>query len=196
MSHIVLLGDSILDNGAYSSPEPDVASHLRSIVGEAHRVSLLARDGDVIRGVLDQLLELPRDATQIVVSAGGNDILGHQWLLGEPAESVAAALLVFAAPLASFGARYREVASRLRETHIPTALCTVYNGNLGAEQAPAATVAVRLFNDVIQSLAYEHGFGLLELRRVCTGPDDYANPIEPSGRGGEKIAQAIAGWVG
>ena len=28
-------------------------------------------------------------------------------------------------------------------------------------------------------------------RIICTEPRDYANPIEPSGTGGEKIAQAI-----
>ncbi len=32
---------------------------------------------------------------------------------------------------------------------------------------------------------------MIELRHVVTGPLDYANPIEPSVRGGEKIARAI-----
>ena len=34
--------------------------------------------------------------------------------------------------------------------------------------------------------------GVIELRAVCRDPEDYANPIEPSGRGGLKIARAIA----
>ncbi len=29
-------------------------------------------------------------------------------------------------------------------------------------------------------------------RWICTHPSDYANPIEPSGSGGSKIARAIA----
>ena len=36
----------------------------------------------------------------------------------------------------------------------------------------------------------------LELRAICTDPADYANPIEPSGQGGLKIARAIARAVG
>jgi hypothetical protein len=34
------------------------------------------------------------------------------------------------------------------------------------------------------------------LRLVCTEPSDYANPIEPSGSGGRKIALAIAASLG
>jgi hypothetical protein len=34
---------------------------------------------------------------------------------------------------------------------------------------------------------------VIDLRAVCTYPEDYANPIEPSSVGGEKIARTIAG---
>jgi hypothetical protein len=37
---------------------------------------------------------------------------------------------------------------------------------------------------------------VIDLRLVCTEPADYANPIEPSSRGGEKIAQAIMRSLG
>jgi len=33
---------------------------------------------------------------------------------------------------------------------------------------------------------------VVELRLVCSEPADYANPIEPSVRGGAKIARAVA----
>ncbi len=33
---------------------------------------------------------------------------------------------------------------------------------------------------------------VVDLRAVCDQPRDYANPIEPSGRGGYKIARAVA----
>jgi hypothetical protein len=36
---------------------------------------------------------------------------------------------------------------------------------------------------------------VIELRAVCSRPEDYANPIEPSSAGGEKIARAIARLV-
>jgi hypothetical protein len=37
---------------------------------------------------------------------------------------------------------------------------------------------------------------VIELRLVCSEPEDYANPIEPSVQGGAKIARAIARAVG
>jgi hypothetical protein len=33
---------------------------------------------------------------------------------------------------------------------------------------------------------------VIDLRAFCTHPEDYANSIEPSSGGGEKIARAIA----
>jgi hypothetical protein len=37
---------------------------------------------------------------------------------------------------------------------------------------------------------------VVDLRLVCGEPADYANPIEPSGRGGLKIARAVARAAG
>jgi hypothetical protein len=53
-----------------------------------------------------------------------------------------------------------------------------------------------LVNDVILRTAFAHGFGVIDLRLVCTDPADDSNPIEPSGRGGRKIAAAIARAAG
>ncbi len=52
------------------------------------------------------------------------------------------------------------------------------------------------FNDVILRVAFELGVNVIDLRQVCVESADYANPIEPSGTGGRKIARAIARAVG
>jgi hypothetical protein len=49
-----------------------------------------------------------------------------------------------------------------------------------------------VFNDHIIRAATRAGLPLIDLRLICTTPEDYANPIEPSAIGGEKIAAAIA----
>jgi hypothetical protein len=36
---------------------------------------------------------------------------------------------------------------------------------------------------------------VIDLRSICNRPEDYANPIEPSSIGGEKIARAIVALV-
>jgi hypothetical protein len=49
-----------------------------------------------------------------------------------------------------------------------------------------------VFNDHITRTALLVGLPLIDLRLICTMPEDDANPIEPSAIGGEKIAAAIA----
>ena len=45
MAHIILLGDSSLDNSAYVGSDPDVTAHLRGLLPAGWRVTLLAVDG-------------------------------------------------------------------------------------------------------------------------------------------------------
>jgi hypothetical protein len=58
-----------------------------------------------------------------------------------------------------------------------------------------AVAALALFNDIITREAFGRGLPLVDLRLVCAEDADYANPIEPSARGGAKIAGAIAELV-
>jgi hypothetical protein len=78
------------------------------------------------------------------------------------------------------------------ERRIPTAICTIYNGWADTEgQQRINVTALSIFNDVIAREAFKRGLALIDLRLICNEPEDYANPIEPSSRGGEKIAAAI-----
>ena len=43
---------------------------------------------------------------------------------------------------------------------------------------------------------FEQQLTIIDLRFICSEESDYANPIEPSGSGGFKIAKSIAGWLG
>jgi hypothetical protein len=76
---------------------------------------------------------------------------------------------------------------------LPVTVCTVYNGNLpDALTQRLASTALAVFNDAILRVAVETRTPAIELRLVCDHPGDYANPIEPSVRGGGKIARAVA----
>ncbi len=190
--HVILLGDSIFDNGAYVGRDPDVATHLSRVLRPPWRATLLAVDGATTSGLASQLRRIPADATHLVVSIGGNDALGHRDLLSTPVRSTADALALFNARVSAFEADYRRAVAPVFERKLPVTLCTIYNGNLPAREAELARVALALFDDVIVRVALERECGLIDLRLVCTEPADYANPIEPSGRGGMRIAQAIA----
>lgn len=193
--HVILLGDSILDNEAYTGGEPGVAAHLERVLGDTHQVTLLAVDGSRTVDVKQQLLEIPPDATHLVLSSGGNDALEQEPLLGASVRSGGEALARLAGPVADFAARYDALARELAATRLPLLFCTIYDGNLPEDEAVAARVAVAVYNDTVQRVAREVGADVLELRSVCRAPSDYANPIEPSGSGGRKIAEAIASAV-
>ena len=49
--------------------------------------------------------------------------------------------------------------------------------------------------DIIQRLVKKRGLSLLELRYLMTDKSDFANSIEPSHKGGNKIAYSISKWI-
>ena len=194
--HIALLGDSIFDNSAYTGGAPDVVTHLRRVLPGGWQASLCAVDGATTADLAGQLGRVPADATHLVVAVGGNDALQSQDLLALPVTSSAQALEAFASRASAFERRYRAALRDVLALGRRTAVCTVYNGALEPETAAIARVALALFNDAILRTAVDLRLDALELRSICTEPSDYANPIEPSGKGGYKIARAIARLAG
>lgn len=74
----------------------------------------------------------------------------------------------------------------------PTAVCTIYYPRIAEQFAQKISVAaLATFNDVIIKQAFLAGVPLIDLRLVCNEDSDYANEIEPSDSGGEKIAKTI-----
>jgi lysophospholipase L1-like esterase len=195
MAHVVLLGDSIFDNGRYVPGEPDVAEQLRAALPQGWKASLLAIDGDVIAGVPRQLARLPGDATHLVVSAGGNDALGASYLLGTEVANVAEAIALLGDTQRAFADDYRPMLDTVLERGLPTALCTIYDTPTTAPDQPIIRTALAIFNDVISRAAFARRLPLIDLRQICSEDEDYANPIEPSAKGGAKIAAAIARLV-
>jgi hypothetical protein len=191
MSHIVLLGDSIFDNAAYVPGEPDVARQLRAALPEGWRATLCAVDGATTRSVPAQLGRVPRDATHLVVSAGGNDALGASGVLYSPARVVGEAVAQLAEAQDAFAASYEAMLSQVVALGLPTMVATIYDTPTFASEHRIVKAALSLFNDRITRAAFARGLPLLDLRLICCDDADYANPIEPSARGGEKMAQAI-----
>jgi hypothetical protein len=189
--HIALLGDSIFDNASYTGGLPDVVTHLRALLPVGFKASLLAVDGSTTADLGDQVSGIPADVTRIVLSLGGNDALLNVDLLNLPVSSTHEALLLFGERVAEFEQNYRAALATLLERAPNTTVCTIYNGNLPDDQALTARVALMMFNDVILRAAFHWRLPVIDLRLVCSEPSDYANPIEPSGSGGAKIARTI-----
>jgi lysophospholipase L1-like esterase len=212
MHHVVLCGDSIFDNHAYvNAGEPDVARQVRERLPQGSRATLLARDGDVTAGVEAQLRQLAGDATHLFISVGGNDALGHYDMLASPASSFAEVLDKLAEVGRAFEARYRAMLASALSRGLPTTVCTIYYPRFAGEDLSRlgalgvmgmsrketerlqrdAVTALTIFNDAILCNAFRAGIPVIDLRLVCDEDSDYANPIEPSARGGDKIAERI-----
>ena len=192
MPHVVLLGDSIFDNASYVPGSPDVVKQLQTRLPKDWRATLLAVDGHVVADVSRQLEDLPGDATHLAVSVGGNDALGYSGVLYESVRSVSEAVSHLANIRDSFRSKYRKMLAQVLSHKLPTIVCTIYDAIPGLAREAAA--ALTLFNDVIVSEATRAGVSILELRLICTDAADYSplSPIEPSSRGGDKIAAALA----
>ena len=196
MNHVVLLGDSILDNAAYVGGGLDVVQQLRQRLPHGWKATLGALDGSTTRDVPGQLRLLPADATHLVLSVGGNDALGSIDFLDAPARSTAEALLGLTEIADGFERGYHAMLTEVLARGLPTAVCTIYYPRFpDATLQKIAVTALTVFNDCIIRLAFFHRIPLLDLRFVCTEEGDYANPIEPSVRGGEKIARALVETV-
>jgi hypothetical protein len=193
-----LLGDSIFDNAPYVAAGMDVQAQLKSLLGQAHRVSLLARDGAVLADMVAQAAavhDLPESATRLVVSCGGNDVLGLVGAMQTPVGSVLEAAELMASWQASFRRNYWRMLNVVLSKGLPVAVATIYDAVPGI--APGLRTALAPFNDVILREAAARRLPVLDLRMVCDDPGDYASssPIEPSAQGGRKIAAAIAELV-
>src|SRR5215831_16897074 len=130
MPHIVLLGDSIFDNLKYVQPGPDVVTQLRQMLPAGWTATLRAVDGNVTNDVPRQLDDLPPDATHLVLSVGGNDLLGCAGdLLRTPVAMSSDAFLLLARTSAAFERMYCRTLEACLSTGLRLTVCTIYNGN-------------------------------------------------------------------
>lgn len=192
MSHIVLLGDSIFDNQDYIGNEPDVITCLQKIIPSDWQATLKAVDGSVIENVSKQILESPLDATHFFVSIGGNDAILNSDVLQMPIHNSAEVFNELADRISTFEYHYREMLKTALSRNIPVAVCTIYYPNFPDELIQKVSVAaLSSFNDVIIRQATLNRVPYLDLRLICSEKDHYANEIEPSSKGGGKIAEKI-----
>ena len=188
--NIVLVGDSVFDNGPYVNEGEEVSHLLANIVGDA-AVTLLAVDGDMTTDVYKRLEAFPDDASHVFVSCGGNDALESAYVLEASARSVGEALGKLDLITETFRLNYSDMLKVLLEKHAKLVVCTIYNSI--PEVPKEALKALSLFNDVILEEAFKRKLAVIDLRIICNLKEDYSevSPIEPSHQGGIKIVNAI-----
>ncbi len=193
MKHVVLLGDSIFDNKAYVGGGPDVIAQLGAMLQAGSTATLAARDGSTTNDIAGQLETVPKDATHLVISVGGNNALGEKGLIEEKAQSVAEVLDKLAKIKGAFRKSYAAMLDGVLARRLPTAICTIYEAHYPDLTTRAiAAAGLTVFNDTILREAFARALPVIDLRLIVNEDADYANDIEPSVVGGAKIARAIA----
>ncbi len=194
--NVVLLGDSIFDNKAYVGDGPDVIKQLSKALPAGATATLAARDGSTTNDIAGQLAAMPKDATHLVVSVGGNNALQEKGLIEEKARSVAEVLDKLAKIKAAFRKSYAAMLDGVLARRLPTAVCTIYEAHYPDPTTRAiAAAGLSVFNDVISREAFSRALPVIDLRLIINDDADYANDIEPSVQGGAKIAKIIATLV-
>jgi hypothetical protein len=187
MPHLVLLGDSVFDNGAYTNGGPAVIQQILSRLPSDWRASLGAIDGSTTDDIASQLADLPADATHLVLSVGGNNALLRAEVLESPVVSSGEALLMLAGAVDGFRSSYRQVVDACLLRQLPLVVCTVYNGCFPEPTFQRrVSIALAAFNDAIVRVAVDKGLQVIDLRLVCTTDEDFANPIEPRSRAAKR----------
>ena len=195
MSTLVLVGDSVFDNAAYVNG-PDVSDQVEAKMPDDWAVSLLAVDGSYILDVQNQLEQLPGDAQILVVSTGGNDVLVQTEVLNDAVTTVGEGLLLLNDAVGQFREDYCRMLEAVVATDVQPYICTIYRPDFPDEDFQSMTsTALGLFNDVIVEEASLRLLPILDIRAIFTDSGDYANPIELSVQGGQKLADEIAGLI-
>jgi hypothetical protein len=186
---IVLLGDSILKNNSYVANGHSIEEILREKKGD--NLHCLALNNSTIVDVYSQIdsipLELNNENTTIFLSSGGNDIL-LQYV--DKHDSVVSDLHVLNVIFISYKKMVKSIQTKMNKTKI--VLIDIYypTSNQFSQYKPI----VQEWNKMQEKYALEKSYGLLQISKRVTSSDDFTVSIEPSEKGGEKIAQSILNY--
>lgn len=205
MRRALVCGDSTLDNGAYVGPGGRaLADHLGEILGETWTTDFRALDGAVTADL--PAAQLPAGGETydaVVVSVGGNDALANAGLLdAEDRLTLLEAGLVLSELQSRFRADYRAMLAAARPLAPRLLALVVYRGCFSLDpdttqrRAVASNTLLSIYTDAMAEEARAAGADVIDLRTIFTGPELYANPIEPNDAGGRAIAARIADWLG
>src|SRR3954469_19517412 len=162
MKHVVLLGDSVFDNGAYVGSSPALVHQLHQLLPGGWAANLNTRDGAVIAEIRHQLQKLPPGATHLAISVGGNDALMQTGVLDQKVSSVAGALDMLDDIRKDFWVAYAIMLDGVLSLGLPIAVCTIYEPRYSdPSQRRTAAAALTLLNDAIIQEAFMQKVSLI-----------------------------------
>ncbi len=180
-NNIILLGDSILNNSNYVSPNKSVADILKT---KNTNIFNFAKDGATIQDCYEQLEKIPLDLnkseTYIFISVGGNDILNKKGQM----DTVS---------IKSLFERYANFIKSVKEK-FGSSKINILNLYLPVNPLyQSYKKSIEEWNKLIDSNANKIGetYNVIDLYAMMVGTDDFVYDIEPSVIASEKIANVI-----
>lgn len=188
-NNIVLLGDSILKNNSYVKNGQSIEDILRENKGD--NLYCLALNNSTIVDVYSQIdsipLELNNENTSIFLSSGGNDILS-QYV--DKHDSDVSDTHVLNVIFIAYKKMIKSLQTKMNKSKI--VLIDIYypTSNQFSQYKPI----VQEWNKLLEKYAREKSYGLIQISKSVTASDDFTLSIEPSEKGGEKIARSILNY--
>ena len=184
-NNIILLGDSILKNNNYVKNGLSIEDILREKKGE--NLYCLAANNSTIVDIYSQLdnipVEINNDKTTIFISSGGNDILSQYVDRDSDISNTHILNVIFIA----YKKLVKGIQTKMNKSKI--VLIDIYYPT--SNQFTQFHPIVKEWNKLIEKYANKNSFGLLQISKSVTSSDDFTLSIEPSEKGGEKIANSI-----
>jgi hypothetical protein len=186
---IVLLGDSILKNNSYVKNGQSIEDILREKKGD--NLYCLALNNSTIVDVYSQIdsipVELNNENTIIFLSSGGNDILS-QYV--DKHDSDVSDTHILNVIFIAYKKLVKSLKTKMNKAKI--VLIDIYYPH--SNQFSQYKHIIQEWNKMIEKYAQEQSYGLIEISKRITESDDFTLSIEPSEKGGEKIAQSILNY--
>ena len=186
---IVLLGDSILKNNSYVKNGQSIEDILREKKGD--NLYCLALNNSTIVDVYSQIdsipLELNNENTTIFLSSGGNDILS-QYV--DKHDSDVSDIHVLNVIFIAYKKMVKSLQTKMNKSKI--VLIDIYYPT--SNQFSQYKHIIQEWNNLLEKYAREKSYGLIKISKIVTASDDFTLSIEPSEKGGEKIARSILNY--
>lgn len=186
---IVLLGDSILKNDSYVKNGKSITQILLEKTGD--KTYCYAQNDATISSAYSQIGQIPLElnipSTTLFLSIGGNDIL--QKYVESSNKTSADDFSVLNPIFAAYKNLVKAIQARMNLTRI--VLVDLYYPN-NSKFTPLRPMIAE-WNRMLNEYASENNgiIRILKISSVVTASEDFTLEIEPSEKGGEKIASSI-----
>ena len=184
IKNYVLMGDSILNNNSYVPDGKSIASLLKKQTPHGHVVNLAKNDAIMsqIPPQIDKLRELDskyNDSNTIIfLSVGGNNIL----MIYENNQTPDFDVMI---------EEYKKLVDSIKIVAPKAKLYLVDLYFPRNEENQKFWPVITEWNNKLSKYAMDNNVSVFKVSSILTGPDDFANKIEPSATGGQKMVDAM-----